>query len=111
VDPNVAVAPTIASGTDYTEATLPLIARLLSAAHAPVPDTPNFAGASDYTACVAAVQASHPGTPVLVDIARYRGSPAVIVLLVQDDHRLIAVATGPSCGLNGADELASVVFD
>lgn len=109
---DMAMPPTVASGTDYTEATLPLVAQLLASARRPEPTALQpFADADTYAACVAAVTATHPGTPVLVDIARYQGHPAVIVLLQGDDRRLTAVATRTTCGRDGADELAAVVFD
>jgi hypothetical protein len=54
--------------------------------------------------CLAAVQASHPGTPVLVDFAAFQGSPAVVVVVQQQGGAPVAVVVGPTCGLGGSDE-------
>jgi hypothetical protein len=57
------------------------------------------------TACLNAIIAEYGGSPSLVDYARYRGSPALVVLL--DGARGVAgrkwvVVVGPECGSGGS---------
>lgn len=114
--------PTRASGMDYTHDTLggPLAAaRSGQAANAAtVPDAtggPGAEGAQHSTAvpaelvrltdpvqlrnCLDAIVAVQGGQATAVDYARYRGAPALIVVLV--GGRVAAVAAGPACGQPG----------
>ncbi|MDT5037760.1 MAG: hypothetical protein QOE03_2945 [Micromonosporaceae bacterium] len=59
--------------------------------------------------CVNAITARYGGTPVLLDYARYQGSPALVVLLDGVEGvagRTRVVVVGPSCGAGtvGIDE-------
>jgi hypothetical protein len=60
--------------------------------------------------CLTAIMARYGGQPVLVDYARYLGSPAVVVVLDTGGTRRIVVV-GPRCGAPGAgpDERYSIV--
>ncbi|RJK94160.1 hypothetical protein [Vallicoccus soli] len=65
--------------------------------------------------CVAALRAQDlpagplAGDPVRVDLARYDGRPAaVLVLPVDDPTAWVVVAVGPGCGERGADVLGAV---
>jgi hypothetical protein len=56
--------------------------------------------------CLGQITASHPGVVVSVDYARYNGTPAVIVVVLQT-HGAVAVAVGADCGLTGSAEIAT----
>ncbi len=102
-----AAFPTTHSGLDYTADTLAATAR--SAESGKVATQPGpFAGAeqpSDDTArgrfdtpdarqaCLDQILHDHPGQVLSVDVARYQGAPAVIVVIRQDTGT-IAVAAG-----------------
>jgi hypothetical protein len=58
-------------------------------------------------ACLAAVRAAHPGTVTVLDYARFRSQPALIIVIRQGSGGLV-VAVGENCGLTGADEKAAV---
>lgn len=116
---------TLASGTDYTQETLPrAVTRLLAApkaaASAPAPPgdettsqgettkTPEvpLAGRSGLAECVAGV-APPPATPVLVDEARFNGRPAtlIVVELPEEPERLAAWVVGPGCARGDGEVL------
>lgn len=109
-----------ASGTNYTHDTLgrlptaPLLEAPNGAAQAPsrkagsmeaqdyaaVP--PGLARLTDpvqLRACLDQIQAVEGGSVTGVDLARYQGAPAVVVVLA--GGRVTAVAAGPECGLPG----------
>lgn len=97
--------PVAASGADYTAATLASAAdvagasALASAALPRVPDAlTRLTAGTALVACLGAVASKHPGTPEIVDYARYEGRPALIV--VTDSGTVVA---GPECGVSGAD--------
>jgi hypothetical protein len=58
-------------------------------------------------ACLDAVRAAHPGTVTLLDYARFRTEPALIIVVRQASGGVV-VAVGENCGINGADEKAAV---
>jgi hypothetical protein len=128
--PQVAGAPVEESGTNYTAGTLaqaaaggsksdtldtrppgPLGSAVPPAAPQPTNAPPAGAsGALSTTAslavCVSAITAVHPGQVQLVDLARYNGQPAVIVV-VRQANATVVVAAGARCGVDGPDELAT----
>jgi hypothetical protein len=111
----------IASGTDYTTASLPDLVRIVPLA------TPQELGRrdaelSDLTVedslagvatpaglnrCLDAVQRAYPGVVSIVDFARFEGEPAVVIG-VQDGGRWTVIAVGEGCGVDGLDEVAVV---
>ena len=109
-----------ASGLNYTHDTLgrPPTAPLRGAPNAAVPPPSHQAGSMDaqdasaippglarltdpaqLRACLDQIQAVEGGSVTGVDLARYQGSPAVVMDLV--GGRVTAVAAGPDCGLPG----------
>ena len=124
-DPNVASggARVLASGTDYRLDTLPPLA-----AQAPPPgqmtgdktaESPQFTAGeapgglarlttpAGLAECLRAVAASHPGSAVLLDYARFEGQPALMIVVRQANSSTIIVV-GPDCGVSGTDEKAAV---
>lgn len=107
------------SGTDYTAQTLPeaVPGLLLSTGSGvrdrtaspevatPTDDPERLANGPELADCVTAL-AGGPATPLVVDIARYAGKPAtVIVLATPDDPTHLDVwVVGPSCR-QGADQV------
>jgi anti-sigma factor RsiW len=109
-----------ASGTNYTHDTLgraPLTS-LRAAPNAAVPAPSHQPGSMDaedsaavppglarltdpaqLQACLNQIQAVEGGSVTGVDLARYQGAPAVVVVLA--GGRVTAVAAGPDCGLPG----------
>jgi len=116
-------ARAMASGTDYRLDTLPQLAAQVPPAgqntDSKAGEQPQFsngeaAGAlarlttpAGLAACLAAVAAVHPGTPVLLDYARFEGEPALVIVVRQATLSKIIVV-GPDCGLLGTDEKAVV---
>jgi hypothetical protein len=129
--PAAAAGPrTLRSGTDYRPETLAALGQPLPPAPTPAPaagaasakassDSPDtVAGAVPFAldaltmpdrlaACLAAVRAAHPGTVTVLDYARFRSQPALIIVIRQGSGGLV-VAVGENCGLTGADEKAAV---
>jgi hypothetical protein len=111
------------SGLNYTADTLYLLAttQLSPATAVPVggQEVPAYGSDSAKTlsapmnACLVALTNAHPGTIERVDSARFNGSPALVVLILEASAgtpavaRQLVVAVGPQCGTNGADELAN----
>lgn len=110
-----AAPPIIATGTDYTRGTLSQLTSAVTNARAKAAAPPGASGASTkvpqqlhrltdpaaLSACLAAItgtRATRAGSVQLVDLARFEGSPAVVVLL--DDAVWVS---GPACGLPGPD--------
>jgi hypothetical protein len=54
--------------------------------------------------CLDAVRVALPGVITAVDLARFEGRPAAIVMVDTPGGGWLFVA-GPQCGANGADEL------
>ena len=88
----------VQTGTDYRPGTLAAQGQKLLAEY----DTPGISGPAmrpadtispDVRNCVS--QASHGRTVVVVDQARYRGHPAIVIVLGKPDAAVIAVS--PSC--------------
>ena len=98
----------VASGTNYTRATVQSLAagapQVFVESQVP-PQVERLLAPGARADCLRAVTAAHPGTPTVVDFARYEGEPALVVVLA--DAHLVVVA-GPNCGLSGADERAAV---
>jgi hypothetical protein len=119
---NLAASPPPAllhSGTDYTPQNLSaLAAGDVKAAGAggggpAAPQMPDAArdgvlsrldGQPALSECLAAIVALHGGTPTVVDYARFRGRPALVVVLTGAGPRQIVVV-GPDCGVTGAAEV------
>lgn len=111
----------LASGTDYSTATLPDLVDDRAAAASKPPggldvDMNRFtvedslsevATPAGLTRCLAALQSHHPGVVTIVDFARFEGEPAVVVV-VRNNAATTVVALGAGCGTDGLDELASV---
>jgi hypothetical protein len=110
--------PTISSGTNYSRQSLPLLAPS-AAAPAAQPDTHNkseevlpgstfFSRSSPSTstlqACLEAVASVLPGTPTLVDYAKFEDKPALVISITSGTQRWMFVA-GPDCGPAGAAEI------
>jgi len=122
----------LTSGRDYQPGTL----AALGPAAPPAPTPAPAAGAPDYSAkassdaaeavspalppalaglpvadrlaaCLGVVRAQHPGTVTLLDYARFRAEPALIIVIRQASGGVV-VAVGEKCGINGADEKAAV---
>jgi hypothetical protein len=111
----------IASGTDYTTASLPDLVRILP------PATPDSFGKLDadlselrvddslagvatsdgLNRCLDAVQRAYPGVVSIVDFAHFEGEPAVVIG-VQHGGTWTVIAVGEGCGAGGLDELAAV---
>jgi hypothetical protein len=127
--------PLSQSGTDYSPETLMQAARKRVAAGQPELEAPTDASrdsASDggedratsegldrlrvqaaLRACIDAIAAQHGAgeiTPQVIDFARFRGAPALIVEFTIADGGSWVWASGPACGTPGvgADKLASV---
>jgi hypothetical protein len=63
-----------------------------------------------FTDCIAAVRVDHPGEVRTADFARYEGSPALILQVVQGTTTVVVAVSG-ECGRAGdAHELASAVL-
>jgi hypothetical protein len=107
------------SGTDYTAQTLTSVLGLSDAAagqgteKAPplrsLPNAGDFArldAPAGLQACLQALAVSHQKTATLVDYARFRGQPALVVVLSGTGAREVVVV-GSRCGLpgSGADEI------
>jgi hypothetical protein len=125
-------ARVLSSGKDYAPDTLATLGREAFPAPTPAP----AAGAGDASAkassdspgsieaavppplsaltaparqadCLAAVRATHPGTVTVLDYARFRNEPALIIVIRLGPGGVV-VAVGEKCGINGADEKAAV---
>jgi hypothetical protein len=99
-----AVPPILHSATDFDPATLPRAADMaLQATGADVGEAANGEALSRLESpaalvdCLTAVTARYPGPVAEVVYARFRGAPALIVVLA--DRTVVA---GPDCGLPGA---------
>lgn len=57
-------------------------------------------------ACLAAINAIHPGQAVVVDFARYEGGPALVTLVRQTASSIIVIV-GPDCGISDADMITT----
>ena len=117
----------VVSGSDYRPETLPQLARMPFFAGAPPSDTGQKEASADEVpqmirkaapgalsrltdpvalrTCLDGIGAAHPGSVTLVDYARFRGEPALVVLVRQGTASTV-VAVGPACGLAGTDEKA-----
>jgi hypothetical protein len=111
----------VSSGTNYQRATLgaqasAVLARFGPNAHAsarPVPSQPapqNRAatGFPNLQACVAHVAGARH--PLLADVARYQGKPAVIVVLPGPPGNLRALVIGPGCTGTTAHVIATATL-
>jgi hypothetical protein len=111
----------IASGTDYTKATLadavvkPMAQsgapdRPTAAASGPLHRLSTAAGLQDCLDMIAAANGGGHLEAQSVDFARYEGEPAIVVRFTATDGKTWAMASGPSCGTpsGGADTLAKV---
>jgi anti-sigma-K factor RskA len=118
----------LATGTDYTPQTLasagarspaPLSAgasamgqestgRQAYGSSVPQPLT-RLAAAGDRQTCLNEVTTEHGGVPTVVDYARYRGEPAMVVVLSVPGAGEVVVV-GPDCGLpgSGSDQIYAV---
>ncbi|MBX6749630.1 MAG: hypothetical protein IRY85_08150 [Micromonosporaceae bacterium] len=111
----------LASGTDYTSASLPNLVHE-GAAVAPKPSggldvdmnrltvedsLTDVATPDGLARCLTTLRSAYPGMVTVVDFARFEGEPAVVVV-VQDGAAITVVALGARCGTDGPDELASV---
>lgn len=104
--------PTVlTTGTDYTAATLPTIARQsgrpdaarpnAAAAGSGVPEElARLHGDAARSTCLSAIVATG-GTPMVVDYGRYQGRPAMVVLVRTGTGQRVVVV-GPDCGLAGS---------
>jgi hypothetical protein len=113
----------VASGTDYTVATLAQLSRAAALVTAD-PDVPRIADRrlvlpaplrdaaeqkvadpSELTECLAAVTATYQGVPSVVDYARFGGAPALVIVLWNRPVTTV-VAVGPDCGSRDLDLIA-----
>jgi hypothetical protein len=115
----------LASGSDYSRATVPDRVRALlgsgvtversapapgpdgnqprDAALAVPPELVRLRDAAELTRCLTAVGLS--GRPLAVDYASFAGRPAVVLVVPDvDPGTVTAVVVGPDCGVTGADE-------
>jgi hypothetical protein len=98
----VAAAPGAANGsTESSDSALPPSRTLTDQSLASLG---RLADPGALRACLAAIDASRPGTPSLIDFAEFEGAP-VLVVVVQQANSELAVVVGPACGLGGPDEL------
>jgi hypothetical protein len=105
-----------ASGTDYRRETLASAADLPQAAGQNEVDAGStssealaaLATPTGFAACLAAVQAHHPGQVRVADFARYLGSPALVIQIGGRPGGVV-VAVGPDCGRDGDPHELAVV--
>ncbi|MBB5871000.1 hypothetical protein F4553_004379 [Allocatelliglobosispora scoriae] len=108
----------LASGRDYTPATLAVLTDEQALAAAPR-DFDNPAGgplarlsaADALNACLQALTLITPGTPTAVDFAEYQGSAALIVVVMKAGGGKWVAVAGPQCGTGGADLKDQRSFD
>jgi hypothetical protein len=103
-----AAPPIVATGTDYTRQTVARIAdeartsaRAQGYSGAVPPELSRLADPAALAACLFSIKEAYaqPGASVrLVDLARFEGSPAVVVLLPDS-----VWVSGPACGQAGPD--------
>jgi hypothetical protein len=75
----------------------------------PGPDgLPRLSDPAALTACLAAIAQTHPGVVVVVDYARFEGTPAALVLVQQGGTETVVVV-GDGCGAGGSDEKDAAV--
>jgi hypothetical protein len=108
----------LTTGTDYRADTLYLLASAtadVKAGQAPTPSPRGAAiheSADQIAACTSAVNAAHPGTITKIDLARFAGAPALVVLIATmptgtaTRGAQLVVAVAPDCS-SGLHELAS----
>jgi hypothetical protein len=110
--PAVPIPSLVATGTDYQPSTLPAFdpPRGEDGELPPLGPLQPLGDEGRLLACLSAVTAEHPGTATIVDFARYRGDPALVMLL-QHAGGSTVVVVGPSCNLGNADVLAAVKAD
>lgn len=106
--------PTISSGTNYTRQSLLQPSPVAQAVQPEdrgkseevVPGSSLYSKPSPSTlqACLDAVAAALPGTPTLVDYAKFEGRPALVISITSGSQRWMFVA-GPDCGPAGAAEI------
>ncbi len=105
--------PVTASGTDYTRTTLPDVQ------HQTFGGAPNLNQQSrnqvpaslqrltvpqELDRCLSSVTSSYPGSPQLVDYARFQGEPALVVVLRSSrSGQMRYVVAGPDCSSAGPD--------
>lgn len=104
-EPNPEGVHLVATGTNYTPATLSQVPSAGAAATLPPGQRGEVPRAlrrltemSALNQCLRAVSTVHPGAARLADYARFDGSPALILVLDKG-----TVVAGPSCGQRGAD--------
>ena len=108
-----ASAPMLSSGINYrtdqlrtqVQATL---ARVRGKAPSPIPSSP-MNGTSVLTSCLKQVAGNQ--RPLLVDTARYNGSPATIIVLTTTSAKTLrVVVVGPRCSATQTDLITSTVI-
>jgi hypothetical protein len=111
----------LASGTDYTTATLHQLVDAVRSAPAQTAAEreaelggltvdnalTEVASPEGLARCLAAVRQAYPGVTAVVDFARFEGQPAVVIA-VHDGRAWTVVAVAVGCGDDGLIELASV---
>ncbi|RAY14716.1 hypothetical protein DPM19_13285 [Actinomadura craniellae] len=90
--------PVLRSGTDYRSGTL---AERLRAGLASPPPPGGGAAPAELAGCVSAVAGNRQ--PYLVEVARYEGAPATLVLLPAGEGRFDVVVAGPGCAAGRPD--------
>ncbi|MGA8115125.1 MAG: hypothetical protein WCA46_15780 [Actinocatenispora sp.] len=114
VAPRVPGTAVTASGRDYTPDSLDLLQRQPGRTGAGLDDQARSAAPSGLDrlavpaqrdGCLDAVRAAHQGKATLVDYARFRGDPALVIELDRERNDPQFVVVGPDCGMGGAHEL------
>ena len=108
-----AVYPVVTSGTNYRASQLKAqvqaaLTRSQAAAPASGSGTPSPGPVSRVSACLAVVTKGQ--RPQLVDVARYEGKPAIVVVVPAGAHTLRALVFAQHCPVTGADLLNSVTL-
>jgi len=108
-----ASAPMLSSGINYRTDQLKTqvqatIARVRGKAPSPIPSSP-MNGTSVLTSCLKQVAGNQ--RPLLVDTARYNGSPATIIVLTTTSAKTLrVVVVGPHCSATQTDLITSTVI-
>jgi len=84
------------------------LARVRGKAPSPIPSSP-MNGTSVLTSCLKRVAGNQ--RPLLVDTARYNGSPATIIVLTTTSAKTLrVVVVGPRCSATQTDLITSTVI-